>query len=361
MSTTPARGTRLPWRFLSTLVIVGLIVWSTRGMQDDSQQAELPPVAKTPPAAAPSIPASAPPAGLTDEQAASPELAEATAHEPQAERAPATDVTPAGAPNADDWADLRDELETVEDRTTSIHPIEMPAYYRLLEWSEAQSDKELLAAARQETFHDLVHHPAKHRAELVEVKLRVRRALRYELPENNPLHDREVYELWGWPSDSRGWLYVVLTPELPPGVKVGDQIDADVTAVGYFFKLQGYQPAQAKPGATPLVAPLLIGRVIPERRTPVAVSKNERWALVLLGVAAVIAVFAACMGSLTAFRSLRRRSQGATLAPESPLAEPELDLHNTDNTDDDRDHGPNRDDYWWLSPHDGNAPPYADR
>ena len=32
---------------------------------------------------------------------------------------------------------------------------------------------------------------------------------------------------------------------------------------GYFFKLQGYQPADSKPNARPLVAPMIIGRVAP--------------------------------------------------------------------------------------------------
>lgn len=348
---------RLPWRFLSTLVVVGLILWTTRGIRDDSHEAELPPLEVAQPAQ--QATQSAP----TAEPAASPAVPATAEVSPADEEKPTSEpvATRAGAPDAAEWAELRDELQAVEDRTTSNHMIEMPAYYRLLSWAESQDPSSLLAQAKQETFHDLVHHPAKSRGELLTVNLRVRRALRYELPSDNPLHDRAVYELWGWPRDSRGWLYVVLTPELPPGVKLGDQIDVDVKAVGYFFKLQGYQPAQAKPDAAPLVAPLLIGRVIPEPRTQLAVSKNERWALVLLGVAAVVAVFAACLGSMAAFKGLRRK-------PRTPLSDttlPDNDfIFPTDSAaaeDDEHEQAPGRDDDWWLNPNDRNAPPYADR
>jgi len=349
---------RLPWRFLSTLVVVGLILWTTRGLRDDSHEAELPPLENAKPALSPMESAATADPAATVTLPATAEVSSADEEKTTSEPV----IARAGAPDADEWAELRDELQTVEDRSTSNHMIEMPAYYRLLSWAESQEASSLLAQAKQETFHDLVHHPAKYRGELLRVNLRVRRALRYELPSNNPLHDRAVYELWGWPRDSRGWLYVVLTPELPAGIPLGDQIDVDVQAVGYFFKLQGYQPAQAKPGATPLVAPLLIGRVIPERHTPLAVSKNERWALVLLGVAAVVAVFAACLGSMAAFKGLRRKPR-TTLAHETPLPDSEF-VFPTDSAaadDDEPESGRGRDDDWWLNPNDRNAPPYADR
>lgn len=49
--------------------------------------------------------------------------------------------------------------------------------------------------------------------------------------------------------------------ELPEGVPVGTNVAVKVRVEGYFFKLQGYQPGNAKPNRAPLKAPMLIGRV----------------------------------------------------------------------------------------------------
>ncbi len=44
---------------------------------------------------------------------------------------------------------------------------------------------------------------------------------------------------------------------MPEGVSIKER----ATLVGYFFKLQGYLEAKAKPRSAPLKAPLLIGRL----------------------------------------------------------------------------------------------------
>ena len=72
----------------------------------------------------------------------------------------------------------------------------------------------------------------------------------------------------------RGWLYDVITPELPAGFPEGAGIKQRVRVYGYFFKLQGYYPLGAKPNARPQIAPLIIGRV-ESVQTPVPVNPAE--------------------------------------------------------------------------------------
>ena len=43
---------------------------------------------------------------------------------------------------------------------------------------------------------------------------------------------------------------------------IGPDVYETVTLVGYFFKMQGYMEAGAKPRAAPLQAPLFVGRLI---------------------------------------------------------------------------------------------------
>jgi len=65
--------------------------------------------------------------------------------------------------------------------------------------------------------------------------------------------------------------------------------------VGYFFKLQGYYPARAKPGARPEKAPLVIGRVVWAEPAPAETAgASWPWAWVVLG--AMVMLVAAWWG-----------------------------------------------------------------
>lgn len=346
----PARM-RLPWRFVSMLFILGAMFFMSKGFR--TGLSELPPeeYAET---AAVDEREPAPSDNRSDAPASSPSEETPQAQSPEA--APVVD-----APHAEEREALLEELQTVEDRATSIHPIEMPAYNRLLAWSADEDASSLQARARRVTFHDLVHRPADYRGQVVQVDLRVRRVLPYKLSADSPLGAREVYELWGWPTNSRGWLYVVLTPELPAGVTVGEETDVTVTAVGYFFKLQGYHPAHAKPNAAPLVAPLLIGRLI-SHRSPVAAVDDQFWLYVMIAAGAIIAVLAACVGSLMSLSRTWRRKPASTVADTRLDLDYFADSHAGPQGDSDEPGDDSRDnEYWWLSPSDRNAPPYADR
>lgn len=210
---------------------------------------------------------------------------------------------------------FRRESDAIVDNATSILGIELPAYWRVVRWVQMQSLNDLRGGGFPHvSFHDLAQHPGKHRGKPIQVELLVRRVLSYEL--NDPAdasRSHRLYELWGWPTASDGWLYVVVSPELPQGFPIGKEVEVSTTVYGYFFKLQGYQPADAKPNAKPLMAPLLIGRVTPVARIPAASSSQEALSVIILAVGSA-ALVVVIIGWIVNGR--RRRSRVTEVAGE---------------------------------------------
>jgi hypothetical protein len=163
--------------------------------------------------------------------------------------------------DSEEQAAIQDAFQAVTDGTLGVGKEEMHAYVRLFDWVVKQSFDELRRRSKKNvTFDELMRTPDQFRGKLVQIDLNVRQAIRYE---DDRLGTKEIYELRGFTADSRSWLYFVIAPELPDGVPVGTDVAAKVRVEGYFFKLQGYQPGSAKSNATPLKAPLIIGRVKP--------------------------------------------------------------------------------------------------
>ncbi len=158
--------------------------------------------------------------------------------------------------------EFRRQAEAIVDWGLAIQGIENPAYWRLLEWIKGQSLSQLKERdPPAAVFQQLRQRPGKFRGKLLELELSVRRVVTYDVEKENPAGVKRLYELWGWPTEGRGWFYVVVTPELPPGFPTDISVAQTVRVYGYFFKLQGYQPANAQPNAPPLAAPMLVGRV----------------------------------------------------------------------------------------------------
>jgi hypothetical protein len=178
---------------------------------------------------------------------------------------PAKNRKPVADEDPKEFEEFRLDSGAILDKATVIRAFELPAYWRMLNWVESQSLADLRGRSFPSVpFQDIIQHPSKHRGRPVRVELLIRRVVSFE-PDGGGKDSRpkKLYELWGWPAASDGWLYVVVAPELPPGFPTGKDIEVTTTVYGYFFKLQGYQPADAKPNARPLVAPLIIGRVAP--------------------------------------------------------------------------------------------------
>ena len=202
---------------------------------------------------------------------------------PAAPRLEDADTSAADDRNDEERSAFRWETQGMADQSTLVQGFELPAYRRLFKWISSQSTDELARRNPPDAvFQQLAQHSDKYRGELLTLELTVRRVEEDTVSANNPAGAEHVYQLWGWPTTGRGWLYVVVTPELPPGFPVGPDVYQTVRVYGYFFKLQGYQPANAKPNARPLVVPLIVGKLVWQPTTPTANPAEQALSLVFL-------------------------------------------------------------------------------
>jgi hypothetical protein len=149
----------------------------------------------------------------------------------------------------------REEFQAVGDRVP-LSPQEMPAYWRMMGWTRAQSFDQLQERARRDLlFTHFWERPAKYRGELTFLKLHIERVLTYDAPPNEA-GLKQLYEAWGWTDDSKSFPYVVVFSELPAGMRLGAHVSEDATFTGYFMKLLPYQAFDVK-----RAAPLLVGRL----------------------------------------------------------------------------------------------------
>jgi hypothetical protein len=189
----------------------------------------------------------------------------ATNAKAEAEAKPAEPVSPV-TPGPTDLDDAEqesaiEEFQALTDRSMKLGPEEMPAYWRMFGWVQHQPFAELQKRSTKDVpMNEFVQSTDDQRGRLVTLDLNVRRVLSYDAPKN-PAGIKKVYEIWGWTTESKAWLYCVVTPHLPPGMPVGSDVYEKVKFSGYFLKLQGYEAAGAGPDDKPLIAPLLVGRV----------------------------------------------------------------------------------------------------
>ena len=87
--------------------------------------------------------------------------------------------------------------------------------------------------------------------------------------------------------ESRPWLYDLVVVEYPNGMSTGPSIRERAKFAGYFLKLQGYLPHDARPGQRPEKAPLLIGRLRVGAARVSPPDKTLEWALGTVLVAGV--------------------------------------------------------------------------
>jgi hypothetical protein len=178
-------------------------------------------------------------------------------------------------------------LAAVTDRQ-KLADVEMPAYWRLLGWAQSQSFSVLeKRSLRDVALTKLYEEPDRYRAQPIRLRLNVRRILDFDAPENS-VGVKRVYEAWGWTTDSKARPYVVVFAELPPGIKVGTDVDHEVVFAGYFLKWMQYETFKGQKQS----APLLLGRLKPQP-APVNPERPSPWTvwefLFFAGGAAIIA------------------------------------------------------------------------
>jgi len=241
------------------------------------------------------------------------QTAEKAAASPPKNRKPIADEDPK------EWGQFRHDSEAILDKATLIRGYELPAYWRVLDWVQSQSLADFKGRTLPEVpFQDFIHHPSKYRGRPVRVDLQVQRVLSFE-PEGGGKNSKpkKLYELWGMPTALDGWLYVVVTPELPPGFPAGKDVEVRTTVYGYFFKLQGYQPFGAKPNARPLVAPLIMGRVVPIAVVAGPTPQSAALSGVVLLIGGVILVAVVAAGIVAARRKPVSRMESSLAWPDT--------------------------------------------
>ncbi len=154
-------------------------------------------------------------------------------------------------------AEFVSQDELITDKA-ELRSREMIAYWELLSWSRSQSFEELERRARRDpAMVQIWEEPKKHRGRPFRLKLHIRRVLEWETdPKQNPLGVTRVYEAMGWTDESKSLPYSILFTEKPPQMPIGDEVEADVVFVGYFFKILAYTAYNSR-----RATPLLMGRV----------------------------------------------------------------------------------------------------
>lgn len=209
-----------------------------------------------------------------------------------------------------------EQFQAVSDRTVELSREEMPAYWRLFNWASHQSLDELQQRASQAlVFNQFVQSPDEQRGKLFRLDLNVRRVLSYDAPPNSAGISK-VYEVWGWTTESKAWLYVVLTAQLPPGMPVGPDVNECATFAGYFFKVQGYHAAGAGPRDQALSAPLFIGRLDWKPAPAPAQTHDDLWWLFVLG--GIAALYGLARLTLWYFGGNRRSMRPTSAHSDQP-------------------------------------------
>ncbi len=224
---------------------------------------------------------------------------------------------PTGPTDADpEQADaVREEFQAVTDGTTRLGVEEMEIYNRLVFWVKNQSFASLWQRAAKRLAYTYLYDDAKkHRGQLAALDIEVR--LVREAGKNRD--GVALYEAWASTEESRGRLYDLIVVDFPPPIPEGEFIREKARFAGYFLKLQGYQPATAKPGQRPEKAPLLIGRL---EWAPAAAPLVDNTSELFWGMISLAVVGLAFIVWFIFFQPRRRRSAASTRVSASPTGE----------------------------------------
>ena len=233
---------------------------------------------------------------------------------PTADPAAADTVAPAATDlDRTEWDKAQNLFQALSDRT-ALAPEEMPAYWRCMKWSRAQTFAEMEhRAASNVAYTRLFEQPEKYRGRLVRLRLHVKRILDWDAHENSA-GVKHVYEAWGGTEQSNA-LYLTVFSELPAGMKVGEELHEEGLFVGYFLKDMGYQAFNKNRSV-----PLLVGRmhrVAGAAPAPFVARSDWNWLW-------AIAVVFVLIGFSTAWLRFRR-SRRTPVAVSSPTDEAEIE------------------------------------
>lgn len=196
---------------------------------------------------------------------------------PENRSAPPLPIPEATGPTHEDpdQAEMaREEFQVMTDGAMNLHKIEMEPYYRLVFWSNNQPFERMKRLGRKDLIYTHFYdEPDKYRGQLVTMDFDVCQAL----DAGKARDGTQLYELSGFTSNSWGRPYFLIVVDYPKDMPVGTSLNERVKFTGYFLKLQGYLPAEAKPGDPIEKAPLLIGRIKWEPEVVPEVDDTREW------------------------------------------------------------------------------------
>ena len=274
---------------------------------------------------------------------------------------PAPKVTGPTDEDPDEIADYKENVQAVSDGTLFWQREEKNFRNQIARWVLAQPLDVLKQRAKPNSrFTWFATHANEQRGKLFALELDLRRDELYPLDGVYPLGGDDnddpiqVVEAWGFTNESRGWPYAIMIVDPPADFPVKANIAEKATFYGYFLKMQGYQPGSAKPGAEPLTAPLLIGRIVwhPVQKVE---SAGLDWIVVALaGVALGLFVLVRLYMAMTGHR--KAPFAPANLIPRSKTPESEVQAWLDEAyTGDGGDENPENEGNNWESDHDNHS------
>lgn len=168
----------------------------------------------------------------------------------------------------------REEFQAITDGVLNLHKIEMEPYYRLVFWSNNQPFERMRQLGRSDLLYTHFHdEPDKYRGQLVTMDIDVRQVI----DAGKARDGTHLYEIRGFTSNSWDRPYFFIVVDCPKDMPVGPSVREKAKFTGYFLKLQGYLPAEAKPGDPIEKAPLLIGRIKWEPEVVPEADETREW------------------------------------------------------------------------------------
>jgi hypothetical protein len=214
--------------------------------------------------------------------------------------------------DSDEREEASKEFQVMVDGGMTLQREEMVPYNRMVEWVKNQPFERLYHRAKKNLWYTHLHdQPERYRGALVAMNVDVRRAM--DAGENE--YGINLHEVWAATNESRGRLYDLIIVDYPKKMPVGDFIREKAKFAGYFLKLQGYEPASAKPGQAPDKAPLLIGRLDWEQVVAPVVDNTQEW---VWGSVALGAICLVLVVRFVYYKLVRRQPTAARSLISSP-------------------------------------------
>ena len=187
---------------------------------------------------------------------------------------------------------------------------------------------------------DLFQNPETYHGEVVTLRGHAQRVVKSPAGDNE-FGITDLYEIWMFTDDSQSNPAVIVTPNIPESLPVGDNITDHITVTGIFFKFYTYNAQDTKRFAPLILAPAI------ELRDPTAVSEQSRaedmqYYLFFIGQFVLLLIVAIAIGFFWGKIGTRRRMQEFQL--ESVGHEPPVSDHVALKEHDDSSNDPNSDD-----------------